>query len=846
MASSSGTRTFRNDQLVLRVSDTVNPAVWDEGRYEAFFDTLCGPREYQKQALRTTLRYLLAGRYGTLRDLAEENLQSSEDLKARYGTLESMARHLLFPDRHYGTIDLATGTGKSYVLYGLAAVMLAEGIAEQVLVLCPSNTIESGLIEKFRELAADSDLRDSMPDNAVVRIPHIIRADQTVAPGSLCIENYHAVLGHVRSSIRDSMKGKGEKTLVLNDEIHHVASAGRQEQTKWKEFLADPEFNFRRIVGVSGTCYSGDNYFADVISRYSLRQAIRDGVVKEIDYVIEEEISNDLSERHQIIYENHRRNRKTYREIKPLTIFVTRDIRTCEQIAGEWAEFLVEKESIPQEDAHKKILVVTSSPKHAPSMAQLGSVDSKASAVEWIFSVSMLSEGWDVKNVFQIVPSEERAFNSKLLIAQVLGRGLRIPDAYRGQRPVVTIFNHDSWSGSIKHLVEEVLEIEKRLSSSAIGKTTDYHFDLHRIDYTREPQSQTYTQEKQYDLLKKGFVELPSQLATLDREVEYERANSGEKTKRKTSVSIKMYTLDQVAAHVFERLRSIDQESEANPDPKQRTSYSMKYNLDWCRNMVRTSIQRVGETEDKVSEENRQKILQAVGPLQRGAAKSVRYQLRANRVEKLSTRDRPSNGVSYNSLRRGDATIFFSSESRATFSAEELTVFDEVTGPDTNVPGKAFHLVTNSYNFKTPLNIVITEFDPERRFVRKLCEAENAEKVDSWMKSTDRDFYPIEFSWKKGEHTKRGAFNPDFFLKMDSRIFVVEIKDDEQVRDPLDENKKKHEFAREHFRRLNHEQDELVYQFNFLSPCDYDAFFQKLRSDSLDDYQSHLDVALLG
>jgi hypothetical protein len=36
----------------------------------------------------------------------------------------------------------------------------------------------------------------------------------------------------------------------------------------------------------------------------------------------------------------------------------------------------------------------------------------------------MLSEGWDVKNVFQIVPHEERAFNSKLLIAQVLGRGL--------------------------------------------------------------------------------------------------------------------------------------------------------------------------------------------------------------------------------------------------------------------------------------------------------------------------------------------------------------------------------------------------------------------------------------
>ena len=45
--------------------------------------------------------------------------------------------------------------------------------------------------------------------------------------------------------------------------------------------------------------------------------------------------------------------------------------------------------------------------------------------VEFIFAVNKLSEGWDVDNVFQIVPAEEKVFNSKLLISQVLGRGLR-------------------------------------------------------------------------------------------------------------------------------------------------------------------------------------------------------------------------------------------------------------------------------------------------------------------------------------------------------------------------------------------------------------------------------------
>jgi len=844
MPRSSNTRTFRNDQLLLRISETVDPGVWDESRYEAFFDALCGPREYQKSALRDSLRYLLGARYPNLRALAEENLASSNDLQDRYGTLEAMERHLLLPDKLYCTLDQATGTGKSFVLYGLATVLLAEGAADRVLVLCPSNTIEAGLLEKFRSLAAIPDLAETLPENAKVRVPSIIRADDSITTGCLCVENYHAVLGHVRSSIRDSLKGKGGTTLVLNDEIHHVATK-RQDQTKWKEFLADPEFGFHRIVGVSGTCYAGDDYFGDVVSRYSLRQAVQDGVVKDIDYVTEEDIGNDPAERHQIIYENHRKNRSKYRQVKPLTIFVTRDIRACEQLAEEWQEFLSDREGSTAEEAAKKLLVVTSSPKHSPNVARLQAVDAKASPVEWIFSVSMLSEGWDVKNVFQIVPSEERAFNSKLLIAQVLGRGLRVPDAYAGQRPVVTVFNHDAWSSGIKHLVEEVLEIEKRVTSRIVEKEPDYNFDLHRIDYTREPQAQSFTQDKEYDLLKKGFVELPSQLAALDREVEYERAATGERSTRKTSVRMKMYTVEEVAAHVYQRLRSIDQETAANEDVKLRTFYASKYNIDWCRKMVRESVQRVGEKQDQVSEENRQKILAALGPLQRGAAKAVRYQLRPNLVEKISTGSRPANAVSFNTLRRGDATLFYGPDSRASFQDQELTVFDDITGPDTEIPGKAVQQVTNAFCFKTPLNVVIAEYDPERKFVRKLCEAENADKLDAWIKSTDRDFYPIEFSWKKGEHTKRASFNPDFFLKIGKGIFVVEIKDDGQIGDAAEENKKKCEFAREHFRRLNEGQQELVYQFNFLSPHDFDAFFQKLREGALAGYQSHLDVALL-
>ena len=56
MSARGDRRSFRNEDLVLKVTTDVDPKVWDESRYEAFLDELCGTREYQKDSLRTTLR----------------------------------------------------------------------------------------------------------------------------------------------------------------------------------------------------------------------------------------------------------------------------------------------------------------------------------------------------------------------------------------------------------------------------------------------------------------------------------------------------------------------------------------------------------------------------------------------------------------------------------------------------------------------------------------------------------------------------------------------------------------------------------------------------------------------
>jgi len=82
--------------------------------------------------------------------------------------------------------------------------------------------------------------------------------------------------------------------------------------------------------------------------------------------------------------------------------------------------------------------------------------------------------------------------------------------------------------------------------------------------------------------------------------------------------------------------------------------------------------------------------------------------------------------------------------------------------------------------------VVIADHKPEREFVRRLIRPENAAVIDAWIKSTDRDFYAIEYAWRKGEHPKRGFFNPDFFIKVGKHVWVTEIKGDEELTEPFD------------------------------------------------------------
>jgi type III restriction enzyme len=835
--------SFRNEELLLKVKSDFDPKILGLDQYEGFLDALCDDREYQKEAIRTVCRFLGGGQYTSSTQLAETNYAANSTLSERYGSLDGLLSALPFPEKLACSVDLATATGKSWVMYGIARILLAEGVVDRVLVLCPSLTIESGLTAKFKRFSADPILLERIPGDAVIRTPEITDANTTTGPGDICIENIAATYTHVNSSVRDSFLGKGDNTLVLNDEAHHIFSppTGDRAIKKWKEFLDSSEFGFRRIAGFSGTCYVGNDYFADVVSRYSLRQAMEDGRVKQVEYVWKDESESD-AERFQKFLKIHRQNEARHRTLKPLSILVTARVAGAETLAELFVHFLANETRISLEQAEKQVLVVTSKADHKANVAQLQYVDRKDNSIQWIFSVSMLTEGWDVQNVFQIIPHEKRAFASKLLIAQVLGRGLRVPAGL--SRPTVRVFNHSSWSREIADLVAEVLEQERRLNSYPVdkGEHSKHHFELHQLTYYTQIKVQPVKRKNgdgQVNLFKRGYINFESQQLVLERTTVFIDALTKRESAQKTTVHFEAHTIAETVKRLRARLKSIDADGS--------TRYAKDYPSSKLRAVVEASLRRIKEKRDLVSETNLQHLFRAMGNINRPISKTVRIELKPKSIEMVSTHSMAKRSIALASLMK-EATVLFDSESLEVSEDADCRALDDVSGPDTRYPPRNVRKTLNKFLFKSPVNLVLATHEPERSFLMRLFEASVADKVEHWVKAPDTGFYEVAYSWRKGDHTKQGKFNPDLFMVLPggADVLVVELKDDD---DDSDENKAKLKFAVEHFDRVNRLQvnpgrHDVRYHVKFVSPSSYDGFFQAIRDGSATDFVSNLQAVL--
>jgi type III restriction enzyme len=129
-----------------------NYDMFDFSDVEDFVRELVGSRDYQFKAIKELMIYLWGGSYQDVSELARENFAKKTEIQQRFQSEENFLRQLPLPDRLSGVVHLATGTGKSYVMFALAYLSIILGKVKRVLVLGPSSTvIERGLRGKFRE-----------------------------------------------------------------------------------------------------------------------------------------------------------------------------------------------------------------------------------------------------------------------------------------------------------------------------------------------------------------------------------------------------------------------------------------------------------------------------------------------------------------------------------------------------------------------------------------------------------------------------------------------------------------------------------------------------------------------
>lgn len=832
--------------LILTVDKNYNRDKFDLDDWEEFLDNLCVDRYFQKEAIKTAIIYLYGGRYKTICDLLRENFNKYIDIKEHYGTIEKFEKAIQLSHILSGTIDMATGTGKSYVIFGIAYLAMALGMVKRVLVLCPSPTIADGLTEKFQHLITDETILNAVP-NKYLHLPiRITDANTTIQENDICIENIHAVYERTGSSIKDSFENTGEDTLVLSDEVHHAYNSSTdQDIRKWKGFITNPQYKFKYHIGLTGTAYTNNDYFSDVIYRYSLRQAITDKTVKDIQYVAED-TQGDNFEKFQKIFQNHIAIKNKYPRITPISIIVTAKIEGAKNLKEEFVDFLIDYTKEDRTTIEKKVLIVTSDSSHKQNVQLLKHIDEKDCGIEWVISVSMLTEGWDCKNVFQIVPWEDRAFNSKLLISQVLGRGLRIPQ-WSSAQPKVVVFNHSNWSANIQTIVDEVLENETSLIVSVLinGERAKHNFKLFNLRYKKDQYeilNDDYGKEETFDINKP--LELISQSPVVEKTTTYIDTKGIIDTKE-YQIEEESKTVDEIAMSIANQFRSREREADLR-NIKSVLQYSdgtterdklPTYEL--IKEYIYKCMKLAHISGDRLTYKNIDKINGKFTGLLRKKRTSPGYKSVPNELVEINTSDMASSFSSYSAL-RNDSTVFFSSNIDCELDSEQLEIFEFMKG---ELLGKQMRQV-NSYDFKTPLNIVIVSKTPERQFIELLIKKEIAHKIDCWIKSRNVSFYTIPYILKRGATPK--DFNPDFFIKVGNNIIVIETKADN---DTIKENYSKMIDAKKHFIKLNEKLLSLGrperYYFNMLSPSSYPTFEAMIKDGTyFNGFNSDLEDAL--
>jgi type III restriction enzyme len=382
---------------------------------------------------------------------------------------------------------LATGVGKTRLMGAFISYLFRVENIRHFFVLAPNLTIYSKLIADFTPNTPKY-VFTGIAEFAT--LPPVIITGDTYEQGIGVREGYLFDAGEVHvnifniSKINSEVRGgnaprikrlseyigesyfeylsKLDDLVMIMDESHRYrASAGVRAINE-----------LRPILGLELTATpqvergSGAEPFKNVIYSYPLSCALTDGYVKEPAVATRENFHPDNYDRDGLerlkledgvrFHENTKVELEVFaREndrpiVKPFMLVVAQDTEHANAL-----EKVIEEDTFFDGRYKGKVITVHSNlrgEEKDDTVQSLLSVEDPANPVEIVVHVNMLKEGWDVTNLYTIVPL--RTANSRTLVEQSIGRGLRLPYGKRTGNPAVdrlTIVSHDRFQEIIDH-----------------------------------------------------------------------------------------------------------------------------------------------------------------------------------------------------------------------------------------------------------------------------------------------------------------------------------------------------------------------------------------------------------
>jgi len=330
--------------------------------------------------------------------------------------------------------DMATGVGKTKLLAGAVVLLARTGKSRNFFIIAPGGTIYEKLIREltpgspgylFAGIGGLEDLRVITGDDYLFREALATTADpmtvyvfniQKLLTGSekqrYKFHTYQETLG---KKFAERIRDKAD-LVVLMDESHRYRGV---------EYFAAIEA-LHPVLGLEFTATPA--YRGNVIVDYPLKSAISDGWVKELrpiyrqnDASLEEELDDLKLKDGLLVHETTKLELATYAAstgLDPITPMVLINVQTIEE-----ARILAERLESEDFGYAGRVLVIHSQSDDEEER-RLVELESRGD-VEIVVHVNRLREGWDVRNIFTIIPL--RASVSTTLTAQTIGRGVRLP-----------------------------------------------------------------------------------------------------------------------------------------------------------------------------------------------------------------------------------------------------------------------------------------------------------------------------------------------------------------------------------------------------------------------------------